>query len=250
MDTFDYQDPYQAKHRKSNLIWNVLTVVVLMAAVILAGVIASIFVNPFSGLNPFPPPTAPALLQLPTLTPTPLVIFEPTWTPVPSLTPTVTHTPRPTETLIPTETPFPLLTPTNAPTGNAPGSGMPFVVAQGSPVAISSAPFYPELGCNWMGVAGQVLDLSGAPVATGVVIQLSGVLAGQFLDITSLTGVAPQYGPAGYEFFLLDRPIASNRTLWVQLLDQAGLPMSDKIYFETFDACEKNLIFINFRQVR
>ncbi len=250
MDTFDYQDPYQTKNRTSNLIWNVLTTLVLLAAVVLAGVIVSIFLNPFSGLNPFPPPTVPALLQLPTLTPTPLVIFEPTWTPVPSLTPTATFTPRPTETLIPTETPFPLLTPTEASTSSAPASSMPFVVAQGSPVAISSAAFYPELGCNWLGVAGQVLDLSGAPVATGVVIQLSGVLGGKFLEVTSLTGVAPQYGPAGYEFFLLDRPVISNRTVWVQLLDQAGLPMSEKIYFETFDACEKNLIYINFRQVR
>lgn len=250
MDTFDYQDPEQAKRRTSNLIWNVLTALVLLAAILLAGVILSVFLNPYSAFNPFPPPTAPALLQLPTLTPTPLVIFEPTWTPVPSLTPTATFTPRPTETLIPTETPFPLFTPTEPATGDTPASSMPFVVAQGSPVAISSAAFYPELGCNWMGIAGQVLDLSGAPVATGVVIQLSGVLSGQFLDMTSLTGVAPQYGPAGYEFFLLDKPVTSNRTLWVQLLDQAGLPMSEKIYFETFDACEKNLIYINFRQVR
>ncbi len=250
MDTFDYQDPEQAKRRTSNLIWNVLTMLVLLATIALAGMILSIFLNPYSAFNPFPPPTPPVLLQLPTLTPTPLVIFEPTWTPVPSLTPTATFTPRPTETLIPTETPFPLFTPTTSSTGSAPASSMPFIVAQGSPVAISSAAFYPELGCNWMGVAGQVLDLSGAPVATGVVIQLSGVLGGQFLEMTSLTGVAPQYGPAGYEFFLLDKPIASNRTLWVQLLDQAGLPMSEKIYFETFDACEKNLIYINFRQVR
>jgi hypothetical protein len=26
--------------------------------------------------------------------------------------------------------------------------------------------------------------------------------------------------------------------------------MSDRIYFDTFDTCDKNLIFITFRQVR
>jgi hypothetical protein len=28
------------------------------------------------------------------------------------------------------------------------------------------------------------------------------------------------------------------------------LPMSDKIYFDTYEACDKNLIFVNFKQVR
>jgi len=127
---------------------------------------------------------------------------------------------------------------------------MPFDVAQGSPVAIASTTFHPEAGCNWLGVAGQVLDMSGAPVTTGVIIQLSGVIGGEFKEITSLTGVAPQYGPAGYEIYLGDKPVASNGTLWVQLLDQAGLPMSEKIFFDTSDDCDHNLIFINFKQVK
>ena len=101
-----------------------------------------------------------------------------------------------------------------------------------------------------MGVAGQVLDLSGAPVSTGVVIQLSGVYGGTFVEKTSLTGIAPQYGPAGYEFYRGDTPTASNNTLWVQLLDQAGAPLSEKINFETYEDCERNLVFINFKQVR
>jgi hypothetical protein len=127
---------------------------------------------------------------------------------------------------------------------------MPYDVAPGSPVAISSAAFHPEAGCNWIGVAGQVLDMTGAPVSTGVVIQLSGVFNGQFIEKTSLTGIAPQYGQAGYEFYLGDTPVASNKTLWVQLLDQAAAPLSEKIYFETFGECARNLIFINFKQMR
>jgi hypothetical protein len=58
------------------------------------------------------------------------------------------------------------------------------------------------------------------------------------------------YGPGGYEFELGEGPVASTQTLWVQLLDQAMLPLSDKIYFDTFSECDKNLILINFNQVR
>ena len=127
---------------------------------------------------------------------------------------------------------------------------MPFVISPGTPVSTSSQVFHPEAGCDWFGVAGQVFDLSGAPVSQQQV-QIGGTLAGSPVAMLSLTGLANAYGSAGfYEFNLGDKPIASNGTLWVQLLDQAGLELSEKIYFETFDSCEKNLIFVNFKQLR
>ena len=128
---------------------------------------------------------------------------------------------------------------------------MPFVVADGSPVAITSSAFRPEAGCSWLGVAGQVFDMSAAPIATGITIRLEGVLGGQYKNLLSLTGAArDRYGESAYEFELGDEPVTSNNTLYIQLLDQAGLPMSEKIFFETYDACDKNLILINFKQVR
>jgi hypothetical protein len=66
----------------------------------------------------------------------------------------------------------------------------------------------------------------------------------------TLTGIALNYGRAGYEFTLADKPIASNDMLWVQLLDQIGAPISEKVYFDTYAECEKNLIIINFKQVK
>ncbi len=103
-----------------------------------------------------------------------------------------------------------------------------------------------------MGVAGQILDLSRAPITQGMTIKLGGVLPGSEINfpLFSLTGMASAYGPGGYEFTLANRPIASSNTLFVQLLDQALLPVSEEIRFETFDACDKNLILINFQQVR
>jgi hypothetical protein len=102
-----------------------------------------------------------------------------------------------------------------------------------------------------MGVGGQVLDMNNAPV-TGLIIQLGGVLPGVKIPehFISLTGVAINYGRSGYEFKLADKPIASKKSLWLQLLNQAGGSISPKVYFDTYDSCEKNLIIIDFKQVR
>jgi hypothetical protein len=127
---------------------------------------------------------------------------------------------------------------------------MPFALNDGSPVAISSVAFHPEAGCNWMGIAGQVLNMSGAPVSTGVIVRVGGELAGVKKDITSLTGTARQYGEAGYEIVLGASPTQSSSNLWVQLLDQAGLPMSPRIVFDTYASCDQNLIFITFKQIK
>jgi hypothetical protein len=149
----------------------------------------------------------------------------------------------------PTPTPV-TITPTFSPEPPAPAEGYRFEVRQGSPKAIPNI-YHPELACNWMGVGGQAVDMSNAPV-TGLIIRLGGSLPGIVIPehMMSLTGVALNYGRAGYEFKLADQPVASKKLLWVQLLDQSGGPLSDKIYFDTYDSCDKNLIIIDFKQVR
>jgi len=250
MDDFDYTSTKAKKGGTGALVWNILTILVLLGVVAIALIFLAVFLNPSSGLNPFPPATLPAILEFPTATVTPVRFLQSTWTPSPTLEPTATYTPQPTPTSPPTETPFVLFTPSPAPQETQPTGGMPFVISPGTPVSTSSVAFYPQEGCNWLGIAGQVFDVSGAPVS-GLQVLLGGTLAGGAVDLISLTGLANAYGTAGfYEFELGDTPIASRGTLWVQLLDQAGLAMSDKIYFDTFDTCENNLVFINFRQVR
>jgi hypothetical protein len=123
-----------------------------------------------------------------------------------------------------------------------------FALQQGSPVAIPNV-FYPDLGCSWSGVGGQVLDLSGGPVI-GLTVRLYGSLNSQMIDQRTLTGVNQAYGDAGFEFKLGDKPVASQGTLYIQLLDQADLPMSDKIFFDTYDDCQRNLVVVNIVQVK
>ena len=259
MNTFDYDfdDRPRPARKASNMIWNVLTVLILVGVVCLAGGFLAIFLNPYSGLNPFPPAAPLAGLEMPSTTPTPRSGLPPTWTPGPTLEPTATFTPRPTATPPPTETPFSLVTPgADTPTAEiaiatlkATAGGKAFVLQSGNPLAIANI-YHPDLACNWMGVGGQVFDLKGS-VVLGQQIQLGGVLAGTPIPAgyPTLTGVLP-YAPGYYEFTLGSRPSASNGKLWVQLVDQAGLLMSDKVFFDTYDDCQKNLIIINFKQVR
>lgn len=249
MDTFDYTDSKETRGKTTALVWNILTVVALLGVATIALVFLAIFLNPYSSMNPFPPPTLPVMIAMPTSTSTPVRFLQATWTVSPTLEPTVTSTPSPSPTLPPTETPFILFTLSPTPEDTPVVGGMPFVLGPGTPVSTSSSVFHAE-GCNWFGVAGQVFDLSGASVP-GQQVQLGGTLAGSPVTMLSLTGVGSVYGSPGfYEFKLGETAIASNGTLWVQLLDQATLPMSEKIYFDTFDSCEKNQIFINFKQVR
>jgi hypothetical protein len=254
-ENFEYAEAETAAPRRagSALIWNILTIVMLLGTVCLCLGFLMIFVNPYSALNPLPPPTKLPSLILPSATPTntptrtPLIVLPPTWTPKPTDLPTETSTPMPSPTPQPSSTPIGLATATA--TREVTPGGFAFEVQAGTPKATSNL-FHTDLGCNWMGIGGQALDLRGSPI-TGLVIQLGGVLEGKLYETKlTVTGTATDFGPGGYEFQIADKPIASTSTLWLQLLDQAGLPLSDKITFDTFADCEKALIYLNFQQVK
>jgi hypothetical protein len=66
--------------------------------------------------------------------------------------------------------------------------------------------------------------------------------------LDTLTGSASILGPAGYVFNLSDHPIASEGTLWIQLNDTAGVPLSDKVSLNTSDSCEQNFVLVNWSQ--
>lgn len=245
----DDYDP-KAKSRSRDRIINLMTILSLISTLCVTTGFVVIFRNPYSFLNPFPPPKLVAPLTLPTASPTNVMALPPTWTATASPIPTTTQTQRPTATTPATATTFTLVTPSPTATATEPPNGYPFGVQKGSPVAIANI-YHPELGCHWMGVGGQTVDLSGGPV-TGLIIRLGGAVPGIDLPelVMNLTGVALNYGRSGYEFTLADHPIASKKTLWVQLVDQSSIPLSPKIYFDTYDDCSKNLIIINFKQVR
>ncbi len=227
-------------------LWNLLTLLVIAGMVFAVAFFAVIYVNPYVSFNPYPPPTLPVALILPTATPVPT---QPSATPIPSDTPT----PAPTFT-----SPPPTVTPTlmgmdRRPTATAtPQENAIYAFTlQSAPASIDAAMLYPDRGgCVWMGVGGQVLDLQGRPV-TGISVQLGGSIGDQPVDQTSLTGTALKYGEAGYEFTLANNSsFSSVESLWVRLVDQQRLPLSPKVWFSTYEDCGKGLVIINFKQVR
>lgn len=91
-------------------LWNLLTVLALLAAGLVLLVCVSIFVNPYGMLNPLPPPTMPAPLILPTATATSPQL-PPTWTATPPLQPgSVVATLKPSSTPMPRKSQFVLPT--------------------------------------------------------------------------------------------------------------------------------------------
>lgn len=247
MDSFDFTDEERGSAlRRPGMIWNILTIIMVLSAACVCIVAAMIFINPYLPFNLFPPPTLPPTAALPTATPTPRVVLPPTWTPTmtstPTLPPKATDTPQSSAT-------FPFeLTPGEGVT-TTPQGGFPFDIHAGDPVYIPNFA-YPDLGCKWMGVGGRAFDLSGAPIAQGLFVQVGGTLNRQTVDLLGMIGMVNNYGTGSFEIKLSDEPIASTQSLWIQLFDQAFIPLSNKIYFDTFSDCEKNLILINFSQIR
>lgn len=226
------------------LILNVLTVLALLATLCVALGVAAVYFNPYLSINPYPPPTLPATLGWPTPSNTPGRGLPATWTPTVTLTPRSSQTP--TATILPTETP-------------TPSEGTPVATATPSSYTYMADPqismpnaFVNTLGCSWMGVGGQVFQIvNSTPVPVqGLNVQLGGTLAGVPKEVLTLTGSAPVFGPSGYVVDLADHPIASVNTLWLQLVDTAGLPVSEKAYIQTFDNCDQNFVLVNWRQVR
>lgn len=245
------QPPVKRNRRSSSdALFNILTILIGLAILLVLVFTAIIFTNPNSALNPFAPPTIPPMIVLPSATATPLRIAA-TWTPTPTNIPTETPTPLPpTETPTITNTfsmPLPRITGSVSPSPTV-SSKFSFV-PQADPIAVDATIFNPSRTCDWTGIAGQIVDLRGRPVI-GVTVHLTGFFAGKSVDIITLSGLYRQYGESGYEFDLGTKPVNTQNLLQLELEDQAGLPLSDKIYISTYSDCAKNLIVVNFKQVK
>lgn len=228
------------KKRSPGCLLNILSGILVAGTMVVTLLFAIIFINPQSNLNPLPPTTLPALVLTNTPTPTPKGILPPTWTPITS--PTVT----PTSTPIPSNTPEPTPEKSPIPTANV-ESGTFFTIQSGSPTYETNT-FHPNAGCSWLGVAGQVFEKEGIGVS-GVFVEAGGTLGSIEISGLALTGNADNYGEGGYELILNDSPVASEGEIWIQVTDHASQPMSEKIYFQTFDSCDLNLVKINFEEV-
>jgi hypothetical protein len=158
---------------------------------------------------------------------------------------TPSNTPRPTFTPFFTSTPFSLVPPTKTPKPtNTPKAPFSATVQQ-----VESTVIHPDLACNWAGIGGTVVDSNGSHIV-GAVVVLRGTLDGKTIDQPTVTGINKEYGQSGFEFVLGSAPVATNKTLYVQLVDLQNIPLSDPVYVTTSSDCSKNLVLVRFKKNR
>ena len=177
-----------------------------------------------------------------TLEPNTPTVVDPTSTStdvVESPTPGATATSTTAPTATATSTPEPTFTPTL----------VPYTLQLLNPYYLTNFT-HVDLGCDWMGVAGQIFDKDGLVqkvilgkaggdiLGTPIVEEMTMPLAESEIDLA--------YGPGGYELTLANSPADTEDTIWIQLYNLAGNPLSEKIYLTTYDDCLKNLILMNF----
>jgi len=224
-------------------VFDLLTIGVLALTGLVILYFLVVFVSPNSSFNILPP--GGRFASTPTFTPEPIQ-FDATWTPSPTLELTPSNTPPPTWTAIPSNTPFSLVPPTKTPKPTSTPKA-PFGAISVSNV--ESTLIHPELGCNWAGIGGTVVDLNNSPVI-GMVVVLRGSLNGKSIEQQTVTGINKEYGPSGYEFVLGSAPIASSKELYVQLVDLQNIPLSEKVFVTTSTDCGKNLVLMRFKKNR
>jgi hypothetical protein len=227
MDEFDFiEEKPKRRFRFGTAFLNLLSLGFFLATLAVGAFAVYLFFYPYSPYNPLPP-VAPVGEPTPTEEVSILLdsAEEAAETPVPSEKPTT----------IPTAT----LTPTYEP-------GSYFKIQEGSPAALDASVFHPELGCDFLGVAGQAFGLDEAPI-DDLIAHVSGNLDGEELDKVGLTGAATAYGAGEYfEVEIASEPIASTDALQITLRDADGNPISDPFSFSTTESCKENIIFINF----
>lgn len=240
MSKYDYDDSPAPKRGSRLAIWDVLSIFTLILTLCIVAYFAAVYMMPNSPINPFSParlsanmPPTPTITQiqlLPTWTYTPINVTE-----TPTLLPTFTLEPSPTllSLITPSITPSPTKTP------KAPFSA--------TVTYIDSTIIHPELGCNWQGVGGTIVDSNNADMLR-ITVRLVGFYNSKSRNELTVSSIAPAYGKSGYEFTLGTVPISSNGLLYIQILDQAGLPLSDNVYIDTFNDCSKNLVLVRFKK--
>ena len=242
-DDFDFDGKPARPQSRPMQMWDMLSILVLILTACIGAYFVYIFITPNSPFNILPPGGRGP--QAPTATATPLQL-QATWTASPTVELTPSDTPRPTFTPFFTSTPFSLVPPTKT---AKPTSTPKAPFSAGAPTQVESTIIHPDLACNWAGIGGTVVDANNSHVI-GTVVVLRGTLDGSTIEQQTVSGINKEYGPSGFEFVIGNAPIASNKTLYVQLVDQQNIPLSDPVQISTSTDCSKNLVMVRFKRNR
>jgi len=242
-DDFDFDGKPARPQSRPMQMWDILSILVLILTACIGAYFVYIFISPNSPYNILPPGGIGP--KTPTATATPRQL-QATWTASPTIELTPSDTPRPTFTPFFTSTPFSLVPPTKT---AKPTSTPKAAFSASPPTQVESTIIHPDLACSWAGIGGTVVDANNSPVI-GTVVVLRGTLNGTTIEQQTVSGINKEYGPSGFEFVLGNAPVASDKTLYVQLVDQQNIPLSDPAPILTSTDCSKNLVMVRFKKNR
>jgi len=207
-----------AKKEKGACLYNLLTILFLLATLVTIAWFVIVWINPLSPFNPLPPATP--FVEVVVTSDSPIV------------PPPIDATPDDTGQI------FVVITDTPVPTAIGTESPFPFIAE-----SVLYAPNSNELACNWWSIAGTVTDLESNPLS-GYRIRVTG----DGLDETVFSGVSQAFGEGGYELPLVGTPREEMFT--VQLFSPQDVPLSEEITVATRADCESNIAILNFIQNR
>lgn len=138
--------------------------------------------------------------------------------------------PTTTQTFVPSAT-----GPSGTPTGTL--SAYPFVLQQGNPIMRDN--FANAAGCNWQGLAGQIVNDVGDPVP-GVQVRVRG---DTITELTTMSGTNTFYGQSGWEVRLSTQPSTDRYQVDLWYNNVQASPTVEIVFT---GACEGNLALINF----
>lgn len=236
--------------RESNdPLWNTLATATLAVTVLVVIYYIVVFFSP--SLSPLAgsEPTPVALLSTPTPKPTRAPTDTPdlaaaTWTAEPTRTREPTATPRPPR---PTKTPRPTVffTPIPTETGTPTPTRHPFpfkLVDEG--VEFMRYPF--SSTCDWLGIAGEVVDQDGEAIL-GLPVVLNG---GGLQNVVTNSGDRPDYALSGWEHFLDTQVKEGLFTIQLyRVVNNESFPVSELVEVRTRRDCRGNLAYLVFELV-
>lgn len=230
----------------SNLVYNAVTLFFFAASVGVVVLVVTLLRDPQQPFNPFPPGRAEPETGVAALeagqpesatTPTAEPSVAPTGPPGEPTTEPTAAPPTPTVAPIVRQTASPAApTPTGAPLDAAPSERL-FELAGGE---VERRAYTGPERCDYLAVAGEVLDMEGRPVV-GIPVVVQG---DEFFESLVLSGSEQRYGESGYEVQLGEAPFEAEFT--VQLWSDTGFRLSEPVTFETSEDCEENLVVVSF----
>ncbi len=231
--------PTPHKQAGGGCLYNLMTLVFLAGTVGLIVYFSTIWVDPYSPLNPLAPPTP--FIEVSATPDTIAIATYETELTLAAIRPTAqAMVDMPPPTFEPEAPPTADVT---AEPSNTPRPEFVFTLQEPGVVYRQNSN---QRACSWESITGTIFDINGQPL-NNYSIQIIDIEDARF-SVSVRSGVFENLGPGVYEQFLSNTPRQKRYT--IQLFDPVGSAVSEPFLIFTRDTCAENIAEVNFEQVR